>query len=119
VVPRDARGHFQVEARVDGRSMGFMVDTGASVVALTSSDAARLGVRPAPRDYTIEAKTANGTVRAAPAQLDAVQIGGITVRDVPAMVLPDSVLSENLLGLSFLSRLRRFEYSNGRLVLEQ
>jgi len=42
-----------------------------------------------------------------------------TVRDVGAVVLPDGALSDNLLGLSFLSRLRRFEYSNGRLVLEQ
>jgi len=41
------------------------------------------------------------------------------VRDVDAMVLPDQALSENLLGLSFLSRLKRFEYSNGQMVLEQ
>ena len=41
------------------------------------------------------------------------------MRDVAALVVPDEALSENLLGLSFLSRLRRFEYSNGKLVLEQ
>jgi aspartyl protease family protein len=46
-------------------------------------------------------------------------VGGLIVRDVEAMVLPDEALSENLLGLSFLSRLKRFEYANGRLVLEQ
>jgi len=43
VVPRDARGHFQVDAQVDGGRLSFMVDTGASVIALTASDAARLG----------------------------------------------------------------------------
>ena len=48
-----------------------------------------------------------------------VDIGGIVVRDVDAMVLPDDALSENLLGLSFLSKLKRFEYAKGRLVLEQ
>ena len=42
-----------------------------------------------------------------------------TVRNVAALVSPDEALSENLLGLSFLSRLRRFEYSNGKMVLEQ
>jgi aspartyl protease family protein len=96
-----------------------MVDTGASVIALTASDAARLGIHPAQRDFTAEVRTANGSVRAAPARLDRVEIGDLTVRDVGAVVLPDGALSDNLLGLSFLSRLRRFEYSNGRLVLEQ
>ena len=46
-------------------------------------------------------------------------VGGLIVRDVDAMVLPDEALSENLLGMSFLSRLKRFEYANGRMVLEQ
>jgi aspartyl protease family protein len=46
-------------------------------------------------------------------------VGGLIVRDVEALVLPDEALAENLLGLSFLSRLKRFEYANGRLVLEQ
>jgi aspartyl protease family protein len=119
VVRPDARGHFQVDARVDGRSMGFMVDTGASVIALNVSAAARLGIHPAQREYIAEVRTANGTVRAAPAQLGIVEVGNLIVRDVAALVLPDEALSENLLGLSFLSRLRRFEYSNGRLVLEQ
>ena len=119
VVPRDARGHFQVDGRVDGRSLSFMVDTGASVIALTASDAARLGIHPSPWEFVAEVRTANGTVRAAPTRLDAVEIGDLVVRDVAALVLPDKALSDNLLGLSFLSRLRRFEYSGGELVLEQ
>ena len=119
VVPRDARGHFQVDARIEGRKLSFMVDTGASVIALTASDAARLGIHPAPREFATEVKTANGTVRAAPASLDEVEVGDVVVRDVAALVMPDEALSDNLLGLSFLSRLRRFEYSAGRLVLEQ
>ena len=48
-----------------------------------------------------------------------VDVGGLVVRDVDAMVLPDEALSENLLGLSFLSKLKRFEYANGQMVLEQ
>ncbi len=119
VIPRDNRGHFQVDGRVDGKRIGFMVDTGASVVALTARDAARLGIRPTSREFTAEVKTANGTVRAARTRLDRVEIDDVTVRDVAALVVPDEALSENLLGLSFLSRLRRFEYSNGKLVLEQ
>lgn len=119
VIPRDSRGHFQVNGRVDGKSMGFLVDTGASVIALTARDAARLGIRPAARDFTAEVKTANGSVRAARIQLNRVEIDDVTVRDVAALVVPDEALGENLLGLSFLAKLRRFEYSNGKLILEQ
>jgi aspartyl protease family protein len=57
-------------------------------------------------------------VRGAPLRLDIVEIGNLTVRNVPAVVLPEEALNQNLLGLSFLSRLRRFEYRKGRLVLE-
>ena len=118
VIQPDGRGHFRVEGAIDGRRLGFLVDTGASVVALTESDAARLGFHPAPRDYIAQLKTANGTIRGAPVRLGIVEIGGLMLRNVSAVVLPDEALSENLLGLSFLSRLRRFEYRDGRLVLE-
>ena len=58
-------------------------------------------------------------MRAARVQLNRVEIDDVTVRDVAALVVPDEALSENLLGLSFLSKLRRFEYANGKLLLEQ
>jgi aspartyl protease family protein len=118
-IPRDARGHFMVDARVDGRRMEFMLDTGASVIALRARDAASLGIHPVAREFTVEVKTANGSARAAPVQLGLVEVSGVSVRNVAALVSPDEALSENLLGLSFLSRLRRFEYANGRMVLEQ
>jgi aspartyl protease family protein len=119
IIPADARGHFVVDARVDGRRMEFMLDTGASVIALRARDAAGLGIHPVAREFTVEVKTANGSTRAAPVQLGMVEISGLNVRNVAALVSPDEALSENLLGLSFLSRLRRFEYSNGKMVLEQ
>jgi aspartyl protease family protein len=118
-IPKDSRGHFSTDGRVDGRRLSFMVDTGASVIALTESSAANIGIRPSRSDYNAPVSTANGVVKAARARLDSVDIGGLEVRDVDAMVLPDGVLSENLLGLSYLSRLRRFEYAGGKLVLEQ
>ena len=118
-IPRDARGHFKTEGRIDGQRLGFMVDTGASVIALNETSAARFGLRPSPGDYNATVTTANGTIRAAHTRLAMVDIGGLVVRDVDAMVLPDAALSENLLGLSFLSKLKRFEYANGKMVLEQ
>ena len=118
-IPRDSRGHFQTEGRIDGQRIDFMVDTGASVVALNESSAARFGLRPARGDYTATVTTANGTIKAARTRLAMLDVGGLIVRDVDAMVLPDEALSQNLLGLSYLSKLRRFEYANGQMVLEQ
>ena len=118
-IPRDARGHFQTDGRIDGQRVDFMVDTGASVVALNEKSAARFGLRPSPRDYNATVSTANGTIKAARTRIAMIDLGGLIVRDVDAMVLPDEALSENLLGLSFLSKLKRFEYANGKLVLEQ
>ena len=118
-IARDARGHFLTEARIDGQRIGFMVDTGASVVALNETSAARFGLRPSRGDFNATVSTANGTIKGARTRLARIEIGGLVVRDVDAMVLPDAALSENLLGLSFLSKLKRFEYANGQMVLEQ
>jgi len=111
----DRLGHSQVEARIDGGSVDFIIDTGASLVVLRESDAARVGIRPRPSDYTATAITANGKIKAARATIDRIELGGITVYEVPAMVLPDEALAKNLLGVSFLSRLRRYEYANGHI----
>jgi aspartyl protease family protein len=118
-VRSDRLGHFQVEGAVDGRRLDFMVDTGASLVALRERDAARLGIFPAPRDYTGRTSTANGVIKVAPVRLPSLEVNGIRIFDVQAVVLPDESLGVNLLGMSFLSRVRRFEMANGRLVMEQ
>ena len=107
-IGRDHRGHFQANGRVDGRQVSFMVDTGASVIALTERDADRLGIRPSRNSFTAAVSTANGVVRAAPVMLNSVDIGGLVVRDVRALVVPGGALNENLLGLSYLTRLKRF-----------
>ena len=114
----DSRGHFQVEARVEGRPIGFMVDTGASMIAMRETAAARLGIHPTARDYSFKTQTANGVGKAARVQLSRVEINGITVRDVEAFVIPDDQLSTNLLGMTFLSRVK-WTHDRGRLVLEQ
>jgi aspartyl protease family protein len=111
-------GHFWADARVDGRRLELVVDTGASQVTLRASDAARLGIHPTPRDYSIKVSTANGVTRAALVQLSMVEIGNIVVRDVPALIHADEALGVNLLGMSFLSRVR-FTHDRGKLILEQ
>jgi aspartyl protease family protein len=115
----DARNHFQTVGQMDGQRIDFMVDTGATLVTLNETSAARVGVHPSRNAYTVRIATANGVVKGARVQLAALNVGGLVVRDVDAIVLPDEALSANLLGLSFLSRLKRFEYANGQMVLEQ
>jgi aspartyl protease family protein len=82
IVPRDRSGHYRVHANVGGSSLEFMVDTGASIIALTDRDAERLGIKPAPKDYRVQIQTANGVARAARVRLAAVRIGNLSVQDV-------------------------------------
>jgi aspartyl protease family protein len=119
VIAPSRGGHFRVTGRVDGRRIDFLIDTGAAAIALKPEDAAMLGIHPIASDYVAAVKTANGVIRVALVQLDTVEIEDLEVHNVAAMVLPAGVAPENLLGLSFLRRLRRFEYSDGKLVLEQ
>ena len=103
---------------MDGRRLELVVDTGATTIALRASDAARLGIHPAARDYSVQVATANGITRAALVQLRMVEVGNIVVRDVPALVHADDALGVNLLGMSFLSKLR-WTHERGKLILEQ
>ena len=114
----DTHGQTIGRCRLDGRHIDFLVDTGASVIALRQRDAARLGIHPLPREYTANVSTANGMIKAAPTELSRVEVGGLVVRNVAALVLPDEALATNLLGMSFLSKVR-WEHRNGQLVLEQ
>jgi aspartyl protease family protein len=114
----DSRGHFQVEARVDGRAVDFLVDTGASGIALRESSANRVGIFPRQSDYTVPMQTANGTGKAARVMLNRIDVNGIAVYNIPAFVVPDENLSVNLLGMTFLSSVK-WTHNNGRLVLEQ
>lgn len=116
-VNADYRGHYLVHPSIDNYRVKMMVDTGASLVALTDADARALGIRPDRAAYSVELGTANGMVRGARAMLREVRLGDISVRDVEAIVLPAGALSISLLGMSFLRRLRGYEVQGGRMVL--
>jgi aspartyl protease family protein len=114
----DGRGHFRTEARVEGRRVEFLVDTGATAIVLRASTAAQLGIRPSQNEYTAKVITANGETRAAPVRLNSIEVGDITVRDVRALVQADEALPMDLLGMTFLSRVR-WSHDRGKLILEQ
>ena len=113
----DARGHFDVRAYINGRPMALMADTGATVVALTYEDARRAGFILGESDFTGRTRTANGIARVAPITIDRVRVGDILVRNVRGIVAEPGKLSVNLLGMSFIGRLSRFEMRGRELVL--
>lgn len=117
-LPAGKYGHFQAEAEINGRDVEVMVDTGASLVALTYDDAERAGIFVKPSDFTHRAETANGLARVAPVTISRIRIGDITVRDVPGVVSERGASERTLLGMSFLGRLSRVEMRGSTLVLE-
>ncbi len=111
-------GHYHAEAEINGRPVQVMVDTGATMVALTYEDAESAGIFLKDSDFTHKASTANGTARIAPVTIDRLSIGDITVRDVRAAVAERGRLQVTLLGMSFLSRLDRVDMRSGKLLLQ-
>jgi aspartyl protease family protein len=111
--------HYFASIDVNGRKVDVMVDTGASMVALTHEDARRLSLSPGASDFTLQVQTANGMSRFAPVTLDRVAIGGIEVRNVQAAVAEPGRLSTTLLGMSFLSRLQRVDMRAGVMILAE
>ncbi|MDQ7813715.1 TIGR02281 family clan AA aspartic protease [Brevundimonas sp.] len=115
-VLRAADGHYWAEAVIDGRAVRVMVDTGASVVALTREDAARLGLKLTSEDFSGTVVTASGPVRAAPVRLRAVAVAGARVAAVEALVVEQG-LPHSLLGMSYLGRLSSFSATPAELTL--
>jgi aspartyl protease family protein len=116
VLRAGAHGHFTVEAAVNGSSVTFLVDTGASSIYLTPDDAARLGWTPQRLTYSERYSTASGVVHAAPVTLRSLRIGQLEFYDLRASVgeQPSSV---SLLGMSFLKRFQSYEVRGDRLIL--
>jgi aspartyl protease family protein len=116
---KSSGNHYYATVDVNGRKLDVLVDTGASMVALTHEDARRLMLSPRESDFTLSVQTANGVSRFAPVTLDRVAIGGIEVRRVQAAVAEPGRLATTLLGMSFLSRLQRVDMRAGVMVLAE
>jgi aspartyl protease family protein len=102
VLKADGRGHFVAEGQVNGAAARFLVDTGATLIALPATEAKRMGLSylNAPRGLV---NTANGSAIAYKVKLDTVRVGEITINNVDAVVM-DGGLHMALLGMSFLNR---------------
>ena len=109
-------GQFWTDARVNSGYVRFLVDTGASAVALTLNDAKKAGIRTDDLVYNVPVQTAGGTNYAAMVELKSISIGAITIRNVRALVVPDG-LHTSLLGMTYLGQLQKVEATPNALLL--
>ena len=113
---RAGDGHFYAPVTVGARPVTMLVDTGASVVALTGEDARAAGVMWNPGQMAVVAQGASGPVRGVAVKLERVRLGGHEARDVPAVVIPQG-LPISLLGQSFLKEVEPVRIEKDRMVL--
>jgi aspartyl protease family protein len=116
-IPKSSDGHFWADGEVNGRSVRFLVDTGATAVALTPEDAQKLGIDPAELHYGYKVVTAAGQIRAASVRLASITVAGAKLDNVDALVI-EKGLDTSLLGMTYLGRLSRFEATRGALILQ-
>mgnify|MGYP000439002627 FL=1 len=117
VLKMKADGHFWADAKVDKVHVKFMVDTGAKSVALTRTDARRLGVRDEDLNFNVQVYTAGGETRGAVVRLKTVQIGSVSVENIAALVLENDDLKQSLLGMTFMRELASYEVRGSTMII--
>jgi aspartyl protease family protein len=110
-------GHFTANVEVNGTPISMIVDTGATSIVLRPEDAAKAGIDVDSLSFRVPVLTANGRTMAARVRLDRVGIGPLDRHKVEGLVAQPGALTQSLLGMSFLSRLRSYEFSGDFLTL--
>jgi aspartyl protease family protein len=116
-IRRRLDGHFAATVKVNGSPISMVVDTGASSIVLRPEDAAKIGIDLKRLSFTVPVATANGRTLAARVRLSKVAVGPLDRKDVDALVAQPGALTQSLLGMTFLSRLRSYEFSGDFLTL--
>lgn len=114
----NANGHYFTQAYLNNKPIRVLIDTGATLVALRYEDARKIGIKPQKSDYKVPVRTANGIVHAAAVTLRSVRIGSLEERNIKALIAPPGAQGITLMGMAFLSKLKRFEIRQGKLRLE-
>ena len=115
-VPLAEDGHFWLRAEVNGVPVNFMIDTGATLTAVSPSTAARAGLEPRPGGIPIRLTTANGTIAADVTTIDELRFGNVAARGLDAVTAPN--LGEtNVIGMNLLSRLKSWRVEDNTLIL--
>jgi aspartyl protease family protein len=115
----DRRNQFTTDIEIEGKPFKGVIDTGASTVVVRYEDAKALGLFRKGEKWTHTVSTANGNGRAMSVRLNSLGIGDLTVYDVEALVLTPGAVATNLIGMSLLRRLSKFEVRPDMIVLER
>lgn len=115
VIERNSDHHYYADASVDGQSVHFMIDTGASETALTEADARAIGLPIDPSKYEVIGDGASGMVRGQYVQLKSIDLNGIRQQDVQAVIVPGAAVS--LLGQPFLEKVDEIVIRQGEMRL--
>lgn len=116
IIPKQNDGHFHLNLTVNGKTIEFLVDTGASEIVLNQKDAETLGFNDRNLEYWAYANTANGRVRLAPVRLETVSLGGYIDKNVKAAVNEGDMRS-SLLGMSYLNKFNAIEIKSNQMIL--
>lgn len=116
-IRKSLNGHFDAVGEVDGHRVDFLIDTGATTIALSHADALRVGFTGRDLSYSLIINTANGVARAAPVRIENVTIGAITRTGLRALVAEPGKLGQSLLGMNFISSLTAFEMRRDEVIL--
>lgn len=115
-IPLGPDGHYWITAKLNGVRLRLMVDTGATVTAISQGVAEAAGIAPDPLRPEATVETANGTVTAAPARIDDLRFGSVVAQGLDAIVMPGET-GPNVLGMNFLTRLKGWRVEEGVLIL--
>lgn len=115
-IPLSPDGHFWIKARVNGEQRRFLVDTGATLTAISANTAMAAGVEPGPMDRALVLQTANGAVQAQTAVLSELRFGNIVARDLDVVITP-GMGETNVIGMNLLSRLASWRVEGRTLIL--
>jgi len=115
-IPLSPDGHFWINAQVNGEPRRFLVDTGATLTAISSNTALTAGIEPGPMDRSLILQTANGAVAAQTAVIDELRFGNIVARDLDAVITP-GMGETNVIGMNLLSRLAGWRVEGRTLIL--
>jgi len=116
ILQRNRQGQYVANGRINGQRVTFLLDTGATDVAIPEPLARRLGLSRGAGGFS---QTANGTVAVWSTRLDSVQLGAVGLKDVQASIVPSLKMGSTvLLGMSFLKKLEMVQ-RGGQLTLRQ
>jgi aspartyl protease family protein len=115
-VPLARDGHYWIRARVNGQPARFLVDTGATLTAVSTETAAAAGLEPRDTALPVRMQTANGAVAADLTSIDELTFGSVAARDIDAIIAPN-IGPTNVIGMNLLSRLASWRVEDGTLIL--